>query len=804
MEKFANLISSRRWWFVSFIIILTAFFVYSAKGIKTDNSIEIWLKQDDPALAFYNKFKKDFGNEEFLLIAINNDNIFSAEGIRVISRISTEIKKLKGISDVTSIPTIFKQKINTPYFKELLNKSLKLEDGIRKPPKVNPLEIFRHDLLKDPIYINNVISRDGKTTAIIAMVEGPAAGNRGDKKSEIEQNWSEFRKELIADVRKIIIENSASNVYLAGPSVINAELDRMSQEDLAMFVPLMFCVAIAVLIVLFRKVSGVILPMASVGISNIWTIGLYAACGNSMNMVSGIITPVIFVVTLSTSVHIINHYYYLESAINNCQSSTANLQSTIKHVGMPCFLSCLTTSIGFLSLMTSDVLPVKMTGAFTAAGIMLSFFVSVVLITAASSFLRYKRSGQKQSGRLQHTAQIFQRLLGSISSFVCYRTWFVMIFCIVLIVISIYGILRLEVESDIIKAFPKDSEIIIANNYIEDNLTGLLPLEIAASPSNNTTVTDPMILNSLENFQEFLKSINEVTFTLSIADVIKKANQTINTGNPQYYKIPESEEKANACLNMASLYEGSIVNNLFTPDKTSARISVRMKQAGSERYSKILDMIKDYIENNMTQNINMRITGVVHLLIEMQDYLLMNQIKTFSLAFAIIFIVMVFLLRSIKLALISMIPNIIPVILTIGAMGYADIRLDSGTMMIASVAIGIAVDDTIHFLYRFRKEFNQRVVSHDNPDINSNPDMDIRKYYVMSIDQTLRHVGKAMIFTSIVAVCGFLTLCLSHFKPIQYFGLLTAVTMASAIVADLFVTPCCLLVFRPRLYIALH
>ncbi|MGR3317529.1 MAG: efflux RND transporter permease subunit [Candidatus Anammoxibacter sp.] len=792
MEKFVNLISSHRWWFITFIAIITGFFGYNASSVKTDNSIEIWLKQDDPALTFYNKFKEDFGNEEFLLITIDDEDIFNTENIRLISRISLELMKLKGISDVTSLSTIFKQKLNTPYFKELLTTNKKADS------KTNTLDVLRQELLTDPLYVNNVISKDGKTTAIIAMVEGPVANDKEGKEFYAEQNWSEFRKELVNNVRKII-ESVDSDIYLAGPTVINAELDRMSQQDLAMFVPLMFCIAFIVLIILFRKVSGVILPMAAIGISNVWTIGLYAVCGNSMNMISGIMTPVIFIITLATSIHIINHYYFETSGSSNRQS----IIDTMKVMGIPCFFTCLTTAIGFLSLMTSDVSPVKVTGGFTSAGIMISFFISTVLITITFLFFGSKRSNHKRSvnpepAPLEPATQLFHNLLGRISSFVCHKTRFILIFFVVLIAVSVCGILRLKIESDIIKAFPEDSEIIIANDHIEDNLTGLLPLEIVVSSSNNETIINPKTLNSIGEFQDFLMSINEVTFTLSAVDVIKRVNQTINKGDIQYYKIPESAKDAGICLNMASLYGGSIVDNLFNQDKTSARISVRMKQVGSDQYGKILDRIKDYIKNNIPENISMKITGVVHLLIKMQDYLLVSQIKTFSLAFATIFIVMIFLLRSIKFALISMIPNIIPVVFTIGAMGYMGIRLDAGTMMIASVAIGIAVDDTIHFLYRFKKEFNQRVISHADPMSNLNPNVDIREHYIISIDQTLQHVGRAIIFTSIIAFCGFLALCLSQFKPIQYFGLLTAITMVNALIADLFVLPSCLLFFQPK------
>ena len=827
MEKFANLISAYRWVFISFIVILTCLFGYSAKEIKTDNSIEIWLKQDDPALTFYNKFKEDFGNEEFLLIAINSTDIFNKESIKLISKISSEIKRQKGISDVTSLATIFKQKIESPYFKKLLQKSRTSLKNEENPDEYTALELFKHELLNDPIYLNNVISKNAKTTAIIAMVDGPSGGDSEKNGSNINQNWSDFRKTVVKNVKEIIenninqgsqkhvdeeksffqsiisrfvspssFSNIHPNVHIAGPTAINAELDRMSQKDLAMFVPLMFCIAFIALIILFKKASGVIVTMIAIGISNLWTMGLYAICGNTMNMISGIITPVIFVIALATSIHILNNHYSEPSPLSNNRKS---IIETIKNIGVPCFFTCLTTSFGFFSLISSSVAPVRSTGAFTAFGIMLSFFITIVSITLAFIFFDSRKPKKLNQTNVYKKTEIFHSSLCRISLFVNNRTKSVLFISIVLIAISIYGISMIKVESDIIKAFPKDSEIIKSNNYIEKNLTGLLPLEFAVISTNNETITNPNILKHMEKFQTFLNSIDEVTFSFSIVDVIKKVSQTMNKDDYAFFKIPDSTERSDIYLNMASLYGGKTVNNFYTRDQKSARISARMKQVPSGEYSKILNRIKVYIENNFPKNLSVKITGVVHLLIEMQDYLIASQIKSFSLAFTIIFIVMVFLLRSIKLALISMIPNIIPVIFTIGTMGYMGIMLDSGTIMVASVAIGIAVDDTIHFLYRFKKELKQRVDTNDEPTSDINMKEKYKNDYAVSINQTIQHVGRAIIFTSIITFCGFLALCLSQFKPIQYFGLLTSITMVNAIVADLFVLPCTLLIFRPKI-----
>lgn len=798
MENFAKFIVLNRWKLITLVFVLTAIFGYSAKDMKTDNSIEIWLKQNDPSLTFYNKFKNDFGNEEFLIISIDSKTIFTPDGIKLISKTSSQLKKLNGIKDVTSLATTFKEKLNQPYFKKLLSQN-------KNGSKQTTLEMFKNEILNDKLYVNNLISKNGNTTAIIALVDNVSKVTENKKARE--ENLTEFRRDLVKEVRKIITANFSSiatplihttepntdkqsfldkipflntpvqlpeSTHLAGPSAVNAELDRMSQKDLALFIPLMFCVSLIVLIILFRKAAAILLPISIIALCNVWTMGTFALAGNSMNMISGIITPVIFIITLANSIHIINYHY-----INLSKNPTKpNLViNTIKNIGTPCFFTCVTTAIGFASLMASDVAPVRITGAFTSIGIMFSFFISTVLIISIFSFFSQKTANPKKRAS---DDKITNSILDKITNLVSKYPWRVITITIIVVGISTCGMFKLKVESDLLKMFPNDSEILISNNHIEQHLTGLLPLEVVIrTTAENESILKASTLKQIEEFQKSLENINEITHTLSIVDFIKNVNYYLNSKSSNTFNIPEKEETSFNYLKMASSYGNKYVESFYTKDQKSCRLSIRMKQVGSERYAQIVNIIKNHINNNFTNNSNVKLTGVIHLLIEMQDYLIFSQIKTLSLAFAIIFIVMIFLLRSIKLALISMIPNILPIIITFGVMGFSGIRVDSGTVMIASIAIGIAVDDTIHFLYRFKK-------THNNDFKNS-------------IEQTIKHVGKSIMFTSIVAFCGFMVLYLSSFKPIQYFGLLTAITMITAFIADIFVLPCCLLILKPTL-----
>ncbi len=829
MERFAKFVQAYRWLFIVALILPSLFFIKNAANVETNNSIEIWLEQNDPALAFYEVFKNDFGNDEFLLVAIDDDNIFTPTGIKKVSKVASDILALDRISEVISLADTFKEKISSPYFKELLRraKSANLENKDSK--KSGIIDIFKQEMLNDPLYVNSVISKDGKTTAILARVkEIAASGKEGGKP----QNPTEYRKRLIANVRGVIAKRCNSEeaadqpekeawfmefvsrfipikeptplplgVHLAGPSVVNAELDRMSQRDLSMFIPLMFMIALVALVLLFKKAPGVIIPMTAIGLCNLWTLGLFASFGNTMNMISGIITPVIFIIALANSIHLINHYY-LET--DQLIARPLRITTVIKNIGAPCLFTCLTTALGFLSLTLSDVAPVKTTGGFIAAGIMMSFFILTVLIILAFSFFRGKervatiKKRDNQIGVAKKQADIFMRFLSATSKFVCKKPRNIIIFSAGLTVVSICGLLLLNVESDLLKAFPEQSAITRSNKHIEQKLAGLLPMDVVVSPRNSgESLIKLETLNRIDAFQEFLIGMDDIGAVVSVVDFIKKVNLILNKGEVEYFCLPKSDEKAQTELNMASLHGGKIVDGFYNEEKNSGRISIRMKQLGSKKYSEIVNRIKEYINANISSHLKAEVTGVVHLLIKMQDYLLMSQIKTFSLAFVVIFLVIAFLLRSVKLALVGMIPNIIPIIIIIGVMGYSGIGLDSGTVMIASVAIGIAVDDTIHFLYRFKKELKRIAIAgqYQTP---------TRADYEKAIESTISGVGRAIIFTSIVAFCGFMVICLSSFKPIQHFGLLTAITMASALVADLFILPAAILIIQPEVKFREH
>ncbi|MHC4322295.1 MAG: MMPL family transporter, partial [Planctomycetota bacterium] len=313
-------------------------------------------------LDYYYDFIDKFGDDEFLIIAIDGDDLFTGKKIKLINDIATRLEDVNGVRSVMSLASVYKDKLSAPYFKEILKRNRSR----------SVIEVFKEKVLDDPMYVNNVISSDGETTAIIATVAkgSPESRVKLVKKTreilrviEIENNNGSSAPLLKEGMGKV--NDPQKGFFLAGPSIVNTELDRMSQKDMRTFTPVMFAVALVILIVLFQNISGVLIPAITIGINIMWTVGLFVIFGNKMNMVSGMLIPLIFIVSLATTVHILNRFYQEVKLSGDRRKS---ILETVKHICVPCFLTCVTTSIGFLSLIASDVTPVKTTGIFMAAG----------------------------------------------------------------------------------------------------------------------------------------------------------------------------------------------------------------------------------------------------------------------------------------------------------------------------------------------------------------------------------------------------------------------------------------------------
>lgn len=770
MKRYVRILLKYRIIILTCVIIITTFFGYYAMRMSTDNSIEIWLSENDKDMDYYKVFLEKFGDEEFLVVAFSAVNIFTKDRIQYINTIAEKLKKLDGIGRVISIADVFKDKITSPVFQ----KKIASQQGRTF------MNIFKQQLLTDSLYQNTVISQNGKTTAIIATVKCAGPNSRKQLVSKVKKVLKE------TTVRPADTEKRKQKYYLAGPSVVNAELDRMSKQDMTKFTPLMFAMSIIVLGCLFKKISGILIPMLTVGVCIIWIAGCFVLFGQTMNMISNMLLPLTFIIALSASIHLISYYYQESKFFIHKEDAICD---TLRHAGIPILMTSITTAIGFASLTTSSIPPVFITGLFMGGCAALTFIIGMTLIPILLSFVPSHRSIDAENILLSENSLAerhdrkrgFDLLLSGLGRFIINYKGYVLLSGLVVGLFFVWGISKLQVESDLMASFPKNSQIARDNAHIESHLMGLLPVEIVAEATNGISILQPGVLNNLVDLQKYLHGIPEVTGSLSVANYIQKTHQLMNDDKPQYYAIPDTEKESMDYVKLASVYGDKYVNCLYTKGHTDARISVRMKQVGSNRYQAVIKSIKEYIHKHLdTTALTWHITGIVPLLISVQDNILRSEIQSFSLAFLLTFISTAVVLKSIKIGLISVIPNLLPSTITLGLMGLTGMKLDAATVMIASIALGISVDNTIHIFYRFKKELS---VSGDAS---------------KAICHTLEGVGKTALFTSLSAAIGFMVFSFSSFKPVQYFGILTSVTMLNAIISDLFISPSCLMLFKPK------
>lgn len=772
MGKYIKILLKYRITVLICLVFATVFFGFYAGKMKTDNSIEIWLSKNDRDFEYYKGFLKKFGDEEFLVIALSAVDIFTKERIQEINAIAERLKKFDGVVSVTSLADVFKDTIKSPLFQEKLK-------GQKNRPVLN---VFKKAVITDPLYRNSLISGNGKTTAVIAVVKSMKP---------------ESRKQLVSEIRTLLkdmAEKSAEKkhtYHLAGPTVVNAELDRMSKQDMARLTPFMFVLSLVVLGCLFRRISGVLIPTAMVSLCLVWITGCFVLCGQTMNMISNMLHPLTFIIALSASIHLINHYYHESTVATSVENAIYN---TLRQVGIPILMTTITTIVGFISLATSSIPPVLITGLFMSGCAALTFFMSMICLPVLLSFIPIKERAcvstcprENGDGRNTHYAEkdikgecAFNTFFSLLGRFAVRYKGITLSCALAAGLFFLWGISKLKVESDIMASFPKNSQIAKDNNYIESRLMGLLPVEIIAEAANDASILQPGILNNIVTLQRYLKSFPEITNSLSVADYIQRTHQVVK-GSKQYPdSIPTTEKEATDYVKLASVYGNKHMNSLYSKELRDARISVRMKQVGSGRYREIINSIKEYIRSRLdTTILSWHITGIVPLLINVQDNILWSEIQSFSLAFLLTFISTAVALKSVKIGLISIIPNLLPITITLGFMGLTGMKLDAATIMIASIALGISVDNTIHIFYRFKKEIS------------------IDGDYSKTVCRTLQGVGRTALFTSLSAAFGFMVFSFSGFKPIQYFGVLTSITIGNAIISDLLISPSCLMLFKP-------
>ncbi|SMP63019.1 hypothetical protein SAMN06295888_11092 [Desulfonatronum zhilinae] len=739
--------------FISLILSLlfVAPFLAHLPHVQTVDNVDYFTLEDDPDVAFYDSIKATFGEDEFFVVAFTHPDLFTPPFLTLIVALTDQLGSIPEVREVQSLANVDFIHGEQDYFEVRPFLERIPEDPVE-------LETLRRQALETPLYVGNLISEDGRTTAIAVF---PQLSDTGD---------GSFRKRILEHTTVILEEHRdlVDEFHLAGWTVTNFSLSRYMKADVAVFIPVTYLFITLTIWLVFRNLRLTLLALANISVCTGATMGMFSVLGITLNNVTTIVPPLVMALALGDTVHIFSNLK--TSVLRRSPDPARALESVLAKVIMPCFLTSLTTAVGFFSLSVSHVPPIKEFAYVAAAGMVFKFIFSFLLLPPLLLLCKPESIyfGQDRERRF---GPALRRLVNAVQG---YPRSISMIVAL-LVVGSVWAGSTIQVETNLLEYFKYSSPIRQSLDFVETRLSGVGTVDVSLKSRDTEAFLNPRNLVVIETIQHFAETLPHVDKTMSFVDFLKDMNKAFHDEDATFHVIPYSRELVAQYL---LLYDSDDIDDFVTMEYDHARILIRISEHGSSGQAVFIDALRKFIDMMDRQDLEIRVTGRAVQDVNIIDALVWGQIHSLAIAAAVISLIMFLALRSVRIGALSLIPNIFPLVINFGIMGALGIPLNTSTALISVVALGIAVDDTIHFL----TEYNRRRADR------------------MSIPDALREAtlekGAALCATSMILVIGFGVLLFSNFVPTISFGGLSAVVMVTALVGDLVVLPAIMLAFH--------
>ncbi|MBH30845.1 MAG: hypothetical protein CMG71_02505 [Candidatus Marinimicrobia bacterium] len=743
------------WHVLALVAVITVAAAIGASRVQFDFTIENLFPEDDSDVDAYFEFREEFEREDDLIsLAYDAGDPFSFQNLTAVQQLTNDLSKIDGMVEVMSLTNI-----------ELFELG---EDLIMAPvygiipTSQESLDSLKNRIMTSSLLTDNLISSDGKIAAILLELDNTVNNHEGRTK--------------ILDRIGEIIASSDWKWYEAGIPVLRTRYVQYMLEDFGRFFVPVSIVLFGILFLLFRTVRGMLLPFSAVMIADLWALGLMGALGLTINIVTYLVPTLVLIIGVADSIHILVKFH--EELVHGRGKRKA-IDRTVRKIGAAMMLTSITTAIGFFSLVSTNITMIRQFGAIVAVAVILAFLVSITFVPAMLMILK-----MPSEARLQRiTASFRHRFLKWVVGVNNRRHNFIVVISSLLVITFIYYALKIDSHSALMDDLTSGNQLYDDMTFMEERMGSILPMEVIVtvkSPAGPVEdgIKEPETLRAIAKLQEKLSSIPEIGKMISAVDYLREMNQAFHEGDPDYYTIPATREMAAQYIFLQEEQFETLTNF----DYSSARLAGRIADITSLRAQQITEEVKQWCSNNLPISLDVQLTGTTLMALKINQYLVTNLVVSFLIAFGVIFLSMLVLFRSVKLAAVSMIPNFIPLLLMAGVMGFFEIKLRPTTAMTFAIAFGIAVDDTIHYLARFRQE----LFAHGG-------------HYREANEQTLLTTGKALVSTSLVLSAGFFIMVSSNFLPSRDFGFLSAMTMLGALLGDLFFLPAVLTLVRPKM-----
>jgi predicted RND superfamily exporter protein len=731
--------------------------------IDVDPASEPLIGRNDPGIPVYRQATRDFGNDDLYVIVMETDDVFTTANLETLKRLTNRLRGLPGIAGVESLTRALSVRYD-PATEQI--EVTRLIEEI--PDDARALEGLRERALGDPVYRKTLVSGDSRATAINITFQPMTDADF------VARNLDGRIEALLAEEK-----GPGQRFFIAGRPHVRAQAYHLMISDIATLVPIAVAIAAMVLWLMGGSVAGVLLPLVSCSTATLWVFGAMATVGIDINLITLVLGSMMICIGSVYGVHVYARYEVIAAGVADRRSAAL---ASLCYARVPVVMAGVTTCIGFGALLLTDIPATNELGAFSILGVASVTLISLTGVPAAlarlpaAGPLRGASPGAPGSWASRGFGALLDHTLGVIARVAVGRPGAVLVVWSVFLVIAGFAIPRIAIDTDVITFFLKDSRVRTDFAAVNELLTGAVPIYVLVHGEEEGAFRDPPTLRAVERLQARLEGLEGVGQVLSSVDLIRLANEAMHQGDTAEARIPDTRT---GLAEATFLLPKAKLRRFSTSNHSRGNLVVRTGQSGSAAVRALEDRIRGVLETaDLPPGFSTGVTGNAVLLNRSADGIAGNQATQVGFAAVTIFLLICAVFRSFRVGLISMVPNVIPVVIFFGVLGAGAAALSLPTSLIGSIALGIAIDDTMHFLVAYQKRRGEGL----SPD--------------EAADQCIRQVGRPIVMTSIMLVVGFLVILASGFATLREFGALTALTMGICLTTDLLLLPALLVRLR--------
>lgn len=737
-----------------FLLICILGSLLSAFTVRFKFDFEQFFPSGDDDLEFFLEFKKQFEpDDNFLLIGIQREEgVFEQQFLENVLDFSLKVRRIELTdADTISSPIISAQSL------------LQFEYPIRNPftgfstipaVHIDQPERYAKDkakVLTDERLVGNFISADAKTLVVVLKTV---------------DNIKQFQAEgIIKNIHQLMDGYGFESYHLLGRANFQTEMVRLQIREFVLSTFVSGFLVFLVMLLIFKRITTVLIAVASILVGLLVFTGMLGVFGRTLDTMSLLYPIIMIIVATSDVIHVISKY---TDELRKGNEKFEAIKITIKEIGMSIFLTSSTTAIGFMSLVSSRLIPIQEFGINAAIGVMLAY-VSVILFTT-TLLVCFKK---EQIIYTKHNGENWKKWMTKLNNITIKSPRYIVASFILLLSICFFGMSKITTNTQIAKMLPIGAKVTEDFKFFEEKFSGFRPFEVAVMLQNGHTVDDYEVITELDKIEQHFRSYPTIKSTMSITSVYKSINQAYKGNKTSAYSLPKNEAQFKKYQKLVKRLDGN--NNLgvlVSNDKQKTRISARVLDVGADSIKLLVASSNEWIKQNIDSTVvKTRTTGTGIIIDKNSDYVRDSLLKGLFFAILVISLIVAVMYRNVRMIVIALIPNLLPLLIAAALIGFLGIALEAGVAIVFAIIFGIAVDDTIHLLSKFKLMKDRGMNTED------------------AIQQTLIETGKALCLTSVILFFGFLILIFSSNPPAVTIGMLISVTLFSALICDMLIIP---------------